>query len=164
MKKLYAFVLTFCLLNLAGLASAQGTSVGFGNGAQDTDQPVEVTSDQLDVDQNVGTALFTGNVVVVQGEMQLAAPSVLVIYNEDQSEIDRIEATGGVTLLSGPDAAEGERADYTLGDGVILMTGDVLLTQGPNAITSDRMTVQLDDGTALMQGRVKSILQPKSNN
>lgn len=144
-------------------AIAQGTSVGFGAIQQDTDAPVEVTADNLSVDQNTGTATFTGNVVIGQGEMRLSAPKVRVKYNETQSGIERLVASGGVTLVSGPDAAESQDADYDVAAGVIVMTGDVLLTQGLSALTSERMTVNLDDGTARMTGKVKTILQTGKN-
>lgn len=147
----------------AGAVLAQGTSVAFGTLAQDTDLPVEVTADNLSVDQETGIAIFTGNVLIAQGEMRLSAPRVLVVYLEDQRGIERMEATGGVTLVSGPDAAESERADYNIEEGVIVMTGNVLLDQGPNVLSSDRMTVQLDDGTAQMAGRVKTIIQQGGN-
>ena len=67
-------------------------------------------------------------------------------------------------MVSGPDAAESERADYNIDDGTVLMTGNVLLTQGANALTSERMTVNLDTGTAQMNGRVRTVLQPQSGN
>ncbi|WP_299700736.1 lipopolysaccharide transport periplasmic protein LptA [uncultured Tateyamaria sp.] len=142
---------------------AQGTQVAFGAIRQDTSAPVEVSADELNVDQTTGAAIFTGNVVIGQGEMRLSAPRVLVIYREDQAGIERMEATGGVTLVSGPDAAESQRADYSIDTGLIVMTGDVLLAQGQSAISSDRMTVNLDDGTARMQGSVKTILQTGNN-
>lgn len=143
----------------APAAFAQGTNVAFGTFTQDTDLPVEVTADNLSVDQDTGIAIFTGNVVIGQGEMRLSAPRVLVVYLQDQKGIERMEATGGVTLVSGPDAAESDKADYFVADSEIVMIGNVLLDQGPNALTSDRMTVQLDDGTAQMTGRVKTIIQ-----
>ncbi|NBR90832.1 MAG: lipopolysaccharide transport periplasmic protein LptA [Rhodobacteraceae bacterium] len=139
--------------------SAQNT-VAFGTMAQDTSLPVEVTAENLSVDQEKGTAIFTGDVVIVQGEMRLAAPWVLVVYSEDQSKVMRLEAKNGVTLVSGPDAAEAERADYSIESGVVVMRGNVLLTQGKNALTANEMTVNLTDGTAQMGGRVKTILQP----
>lgn len=142
-------------------AQAQGTNVAFGSIKQDTGKPVEVSADNLAVDQENGTAVFTGNVVIGQGEMRLAAPRVLVVYAEQQSRIQRLEATGGVTLVSGPDAAEAARADYNIDSGVVVMSGDVLLTQGRSALTSEKMTVNLKTGSAQMQGRVKTILQPK---
>ncbi|WP_299203644.1 lipopolysaccharide transport periplasmic protein LptA [uncultured Tateyamaria sp.] len=154
-----------CLITIGLITPlyAQGTQVAFGAIRQDTSAPVEVSADELNVDQTTGAAIFTGNVVIGQGEMRLSAPRVLVIYREDQAGIERMEATGGVTLVSGPDAAESQRADYSIDTGLIVMTGDVLLAQGQSAISSDRMTVNLDDGTARMQGSVKTILQTGNN-
>lgn len=144
---------------LAGaIASAQ--NVAFGTVKADPTLPVEVTADNLDVNQADGTAEFVGNVIVGQGEMRLSANRVLVVYDEQNSGIDRLQATGNVVLVSGPDAAEAQRADYTIDSGVIVMTGDVLLTQGANALTSERMTVNLITGTAQMKGRVKTIIAP----
>ncbi len=153
-------LLAVCLALLSpGLAAAQG-AVAFGTMTQDTSAPVEVTADALSVDQEQGTAIFTGNVLIVQGTMRLAAPRVLVVYADEQSRVERLEATGGVTLVSGPDAAEAERADYSVDSGVVVMRGDVLLTQGQNALTANEMTVNLTTGTAQMGGRVRTILQP----
>ncbi|UWR22531.1 lipopolysaccharide transport periplasmic protein LptA [Sulfitobacter sp. S190] len=148
---------------LATATLAQGTSVAFGTIAQDTSLPVEVTSDELAVDQETGTAIFTGNVVIGQGEMRLSAARVLVVYRADQDGIAKMEATGGVTLVSGPDAAEASRADYSIETGTIVMRGDVLLVQGASAVSADQMTVQLEDGTARMSGNVKTRLQTGSD-
>ena len=147
------------LLALTAPLAAQSTRVAFGTISQDTSLPVEVTADNLEVDQASGTAVFTGSVLISQGEMRLSAQRVLVVYNDTAQGIARLEATGGVTLVSGPDAAESERADYSIDDGTIVMTGNVLLAQGKSAISAERMTVQLEDGTAQMSGRVKTILQ-----
>lgn len=159
MKLLKKLILPLLLLSIAPALQAQGTQVAFGTQQQDRGLPVEVTAENLAVDQATGEAVFTGNVLIVQGEMRLSAKRVLVIYREDTQGIARMEATGEVILISGPDAAESQRADYSIDDGTIVMTGDVLLTQGPSALTADRMTVQLDSGTAQMAGSVKTILQ-----
>lgn len=145
-------------------AYAQGASVAFGTIRQDTKLPVEVTADDLKVDQSSGTAVFSGNVVIGQGEMRLSAAQVLVVYRADQKGIARLEATGGVTLVSGPDAAEAERADYSIDDGTIVMSGNVLLAQGQSALSADTMTVHLSDGTAQMSGRVRTVLQTGGDN
>ena len=162
MKLRYAILMLCLAVGWSTHALAQGASVGFGI-QQDSDAPVEVTADNLSVDQNAGTALFTGNVLIGQGDMRLSAPKVEVFYRTDQSGIERMIATGGVTLVSGEDAAESQNADYDVDAGVIVMTGDVLLTQGLSALSSNRMTVNLDDGTALMTGQVKTILQTGNN-
>lgn len=152
-------LLSFVLIAGAAPSFAQSTQVAFGNVKSNSGLPVEVTADNLAVDQENGTAIFTGNVVIGQGEMRLSAARVLVVYRSDPSGIARLEATGGVTLVSGTDAAESERADYNVDDGTIVMTGNVLVAQGPSAITANTMTVQLNTGTAQMSGRVKTVLQ-----
>jgi len=134
--------------------------VAFGSAPADPSQPVEVTADSLDVNQADGSAEFTGDVLVIQGPMRLTANRVFVIYDREASRIARLEATGDVVLANGPDAAQSDRADYSIDTGVIVMTGNVLLTQGPSALSSNRMTVNLTSGTAQMSGRVKTILTP----
>ncbi len=158
-------VLIVSLLLALGAAPvlAQSANVAFGAIKADPSLPVEVTADTLDVNQEDGSAEFLGNVVVGQGEMRLSAKRVLVIYNQEASGIERMEATGDVVLVSGPDAAQAERADYTIDSGLIVMTGNVLLTQGQNALTSNKMTVNLITGTAQMVGRVKTILNSDKN-
>jgi lipopolysaccharide export system protein LptA len=148
-----------CLLAAASPVFAQGTQVAFGAIQQDSSAPVEISADELAVDQNTNAATFTGNVVIGQGALRLSAAQVLVIYRQDRQGIERLEATGGVTLVSGQDAAESQSADYNIDNGVIVMSGNVLLTQGHSALTANRMSVNLNDGTARMQGRVKTILQ-----
>lgn len=154
----------FLVALAASGSNAQGTQVAFGAVRADTSAPVEVTADSLDVNQESGSALFKGNVRIGQGEMRLSANSVLVVYSEGGGGIQRLEAVGDVVLVSGPDAAEAARADYSVENGLIVMSGDVLLTQGPNALTSDQMTVNLANGTAQMVGRVKTVIIPGSGN
>ncbi|MEM8774302.1 MAG: lipopolysaccharide transport periplasmic protein LptA [Pseudomonadota bacterium] len=142
---------------------AQGSQIAFGDTKHDSSLPVEVTADNLDVNQEDGTAVFTGNVLIGQGEMRLTAPRVLVVYKEDRSGIENLEATGGVTLVSGEDAAEAQRAEYNIDSGEIEMQGNVLLVQGINALSGDRLFVDTRAGTARVTGRVKTILQPEQN-
>lgn len=144
------------------VASAQGTEVAFGGLRQDTSLPVEVNADRLAIDQADGSAVFSGNVTVAQGEMRLAASEVRVRYaagEADDNRIERLEATGGVTLVSGADAAEAREAVYTIDSGVIVMTGDVLLTQGRNTLSSQKLTVDLTDGSGILEGGVRTIFQ-----
>ena len=149
--------LGFLAICLPALAGAQ---VAFGSALADRNLPVEVTSDNLSVNQNDNTALFTGNVVIAQGGMRLSAPRVLVVYLADRSGIEALEATDGVTLVSGTDAAEARRADYNIVSGMIELRGDVLLIQSDNTISGETMLVDLNAGTAQVSGRVRTVLQP----
>lgn len=162
LRALFIFLISTLWFTLP--AAAQ--NVAFGAVKADPSLPVEVTSDALSVNQADGSAEFTGNVLIVQGVMKLSADRVLVIYKTDDTgkrAIDRLEATGSVLLVSGPDAAEAQRADYTIDEGTIVLTGDVLLNQSAGTLASQRMVVNLTTGTASMAGRVKTILNPSSS-
>lgn len=160
MPYLRALFLCLCFVASAGASAAQDTRVAFGTAPADPSLPVEVTADSLDVNQADGSAEFSGDVLVIQGEMRMTADRVFVVYDRDAGRIARLEATGGVVLVNGPDAAQSDRAEYTIDSGEIEMTGNVLLTQGPSTLNSQRMTVNLATGTAQMAGRVKTILNP----
>ena len=162
-KRLVCLAVMATLMLGPGAALAQGGQIAFGSTQGSRNLPVEVTADNLNVNQNDGTAVFTGNVVIGQGDMRLSAPRVLVIYLEDQSGIEELRASGGVVLVSGEDAAEAREADYNLQNGLIMLRGDVLLLQGENAISSEAMTVNTNSGTARMSGRVRTLLQPEQD-
>lgn len=159
-RLIQTLALCLCLAPLA--AAAQ--QLAFGGIKADTTAPVEIVSDTFAVDQTDGTATFTGNVIVVQGDMRLQAETVVVDYvDNDNSRIDRLHATGGVTLVSASDAAESAEAIYEVAAGRVTMTGNVLLTQGANVMSGQRLTVDLNNGTGQMEGRVRTILQPGGN-
>lgn len=148
MSYLRALIFCFPLALAPSLCAAQAAPVAFGAVKADPSQPVEVTADDLAVSQADGSAEFTGNVLIVQGVMRLSADKVLVIYKtaedgETRKGIEQLVATGNVLLVSGPDAAEAQRAEYTIDSGTIVMTGDVLLNQAGNTLTSNRLEVNL---------------------
>ncbi len=155
-------VLLLWSLGTAIPAVAQTAGVAFGGLKQDSSAPVNVTSDQLAVDQTSGNATFTGNVVVTQGDMKLTAPRVDVLYTADRSAIQTVHATGGVTIVSPTDAAEGAEATYTIGTGEVVMTGDVLLTQATSAISGQNLVIDLNTGKGTMTGRVQTVFNPKA--
>ena len=160
-----AFKLGFLVLTLAlaaPSAEAQQT-IAFGDLNQDTTQPVQVAADQLAVNNTDGTAVFSGNVVVTQGEMKLAASEVKVNYAPDQKTIETLVASGGVTVTNLGDAAEAKEAVYTIDSGVIVLSGDVLLTQGGSAMAGQKLTINLKDGTGVMEGRVTTTFVPGGN-
>ena len=147
----------------AAPATPRGTSLSLGSFKVSADMPIEVVSDELQMDQNINTAVFTGNVEVVHGDMTLNSASVLVEYgkvegSDKSNEIIQITASGGVVMTNPDTTAESSEAVYTLATREVVMTGDVVVTQGPNKVSGERMIVYLDDGTAVMQGRVHTTI------
>jgi lipopolysaccharide export system protein LptA len=156
-----AIGLALALTNpVAALAQA---SVAFGGLSHDTSLPVEVAADRLEIDQDDGTAIFTGNVLISQGEMRLSAGTVRVVYADQTSadgtgEIQNMRATGGVTLVNGAEAAEASQAVYDIDAGTIHLTGDVIMTQGRTAIAGNSLKINLNNGSGVIEGRVRTVL------
>lgn len=151
-------LMSTCLL--AFTASAQ-TSLSLGGFTTDSDAPVEMTADKLTVSQSDGSAQFEGNVIIAQGVIRLAASLVTVTYLE-AGGIDRLNASGGVTLVTQTESAKAETAEYDLTNRQLMMRGEVVLIQGQNAISADSMNIDLASGAAVMEGRVRTVLSSVS--
>ncbi len=152
-----------CFVFAATVPAVAQTNVNLGGIAVDTESAVEVTADNLSVDQDTGQAIFEGNVIIIQGELRLTASQVEVIYGVETSEVSTLVATGGVTFVTPLEAAEAQQANYDVTTGLLILTEDVLLTQGASAISAETMTINVNDGTATMDGRVRTILQQGDN-
>lgn len=139
---------------------AQGTGLTMGGLNLSRDAPVEITADELQVDNVTGETVFRGNAVLGQGDMRLAAPVIRIFYaaGEDQ-RILRLDASGGVTLVTAEEAAEAREAVYDVDAGTVDMRGSVILTQGPNVVAGDVFRFHVDTGQGRMEGNVRTIIQ-----
>ena len=156
-------VLCACLLVGAWPAVAQQATVALGSLKQDTTLPVDIGADQLSINQADGTATFSGNVKIAQGDLRLAAELVQVEYSDGGKGIQSLHASGGVTFANKTDAAESREAVYSIDSGQIEMMGDVILTQGGSAISGQKLVIDLKAGTGVMEGRVQTVFQPGGN-
>jgi len=156
--------ITMILALLLGTAANAQTNIDLGGISADPKAPVEVSADNLSVDQDSGTAVFSGNVVIGQGDLRLSAGSVRVVYSDSTGDIAQLLATDGVTLVTDSEAAEAATADYNLTTGILTLSGSVLLTQGASALSAEQMTINLNSGRAHMSGRVRTVFQQDGNN
>ncbi|MGV8988554.1 MAG: lipopolysaccharide transport periplasmic protein LptA [Cypionkella sp.] len=164
LTRLFAPVLLWMtLLLVPAMVDAAGTDVSFAGLKTDTTQPVQVTADQLSVDQNDGKAEFKGNVVVTQGTMTLQAATVRIEYAEDKKSIARMIAEGGVKLAAGTDAASAQTAEYAPETGDLVLTGDVLVTQGAAAMSGQKLVLSMKTGLGRMDGRVTTTFTPEQS-
>lgn len=139
---------------------AQGTGLSFSGLNAVRGLPVEIRSDELQVDNTTGETVFSGNAVLGQGDMRIAAPLIRIIYAPGEGgRIERLEASGGVTLVTAEEAAEAASAIYQVAAGTVAMRGSVILTQGPNVLSGDSLDVNIRTGQGRMQGNVRTIIQ-----
>ena len=93
-------LLLTALILAASPAVAQ--NVAFGGMRADISAPVEVAADNLSVNQADGSAVFTGNVVIGQGEMRLSADSVTVGTELSPAQVASNEPIAEIEVYAGP--------------------------------------------------------------
>jgi len=115
--------------------------------------PVDVAADRIEVQDRADRAVFSGNVVVRQAEMTLTAARLTVAYADQGGiQIQRLDASGGVTVRSPSETARGNFAIYDLNRRTITMLGDVTLTRGESHVRGARLVLDLESGRAVMDG------------
>lgn len=118
-----------------------------------TNAPVDVAADRIEVQDRADRAIFAGNVVARQADLTLNAARVTVAYsNTGGIEIQRIDASGGVTVRSPSETARGKFAVYDLRNRLITLVGDVTLLRGDSRVQGGRLVLDLSSGRAVMDG------------
>lgn len=144
------FLLAASGVLLAGPASGQGTSALKGH---DTNAPVDFDADRIEVQDRADRAVLSGNVHVRQGNLTLDSARINVAYTKAGGvEVDRIDASGGVTVRSPSETARGQFAVYDIKRRLITMIGNVTLVRGTNEVRGGRLVIDLSTGRATMDG------------
>ncbi|MDO6413270.1 LptA/OstA family protein [Sphingomonas sp. BIUV-7] len=139
---------------LATAAAAQGVSLLRGH---DSNAPVDVTSDRIEVQDRADRAIFVGNVHTVQGDLTMDAARMTVAYakgtgpNADP-QIQRIDASGGVTVVSPSERAKGSFGIYDLNRRIITLIGGVSLVRAGNTVNGARLVIDLNSGRSTVDG------------
>ena len=140
------------LLATAAYAQSQsgGTSALKGH---DSNAPVDVSADRIEVQDRADRAIFAGNVHVRQNELALDTQRLTVAYSNDGGvQIQRLDAAGGVTVTSPSERAQGNFGIYDLNRKLITLIGNVVLTRGQSRIMGQRLTIDLGSGRAVVDG------------
>jgi lipopolysaccharide export system protein LptA len=165
------------------------------------DQPVQIEAATLEVRDKNKTATFSGNVQVVQGDTTMKCQNLIVYYGQEigiaggskpaptpvtttkstpgmpqgAQNIRRIEARGGVTVITKDQNVKGETGIYDLESKKITLSGNVVVSQGQNVIRGEKVVVDTVTGAAKVESgssdagvgapgtpppRVRALIQP----
>jgi lipopolysaccharide export system protein LptA len=153
MSAMKPFALSFGLAAAALVALAPALGQSSALKGHDSNAPVDVAADRIEVQDRADRAIFSGNVVVRQAELTMNAGRLTVAYSSAGGiEIERLDASGGVTVRSPSETARGEFAIYDLNRRIITLIGAVTLTRGESRVSGGRLTIDLDSGRAVMDG------------
>jgi len=140
-------------LGLVAVQPVAGQGATSALKGHNTDAPVDVAADRIEVQDRADRAIFSGNVVARQENLTLNAARVTVAYsNAGGIQIERIDASGGVVVRSPSETARGQFAIYDLRSRLITLLGGVTLTRGDSQVNGGRLVLDLDSGRAIMDG------------
>ncbi len=142
----------------AGAAAAVGPDLPpFGLGAFDREEPITITADELEAQDQDGTRrlAFRRSVQVRQGPLSLSADVLEAVYVSGESQPRELEARGGVQIREGTRRARCEEARYDRpaqrivcrGGPAELWDADDRLAGGAIAFDLARKSVRVDGGT-----------------
>lgn len=119
--------------------------------------PVDVTADRIEVQDRSDRAIFAGNVHVTQAELSLETPRLTVAYSGGQGggnnvQIRRLDAAGGVIVKSPSETARGDFGIYDLDRKLITLIGNVELNRQNDHVSGARLVIDLDSGRAVIDG------------
>lgn len=139
-------------LLIPAMLAAPATAQSLRN--HNSNAPVDVDAERIEVQDRADRAMFSGNVRVRQGGLALDAARLTVAYASGGGgvAIQRLDASGGVTVRSAEETARGDFAVYDLNRRIITMIGGVVLTQGANVVRGARLVMDLASGRSVLDG------------
>ena len=159
-------IAVLCLLAAAALA--QGGTAMFGGFLAQSNNPINIDADLLQWTQREGRDIieYTGNVVATRGDMVIRASTLTVFLPRTATGVtfDRIEASGNVSIVAGPQRASAQSAVMDMVAQTVVMNGEVALNDGINQMSGQRLTIDLTTGNWQIEAgtdRVRTIINPE---
>jgi lipopolysaccharide export system protein LptA len=153
---------------LVAVATAGAFVAGFARAQEpvsalkghNSNAPVDVSAERIEVQDRADRAVFAGDVHVTQAELTLDTARLTVAYSNNAGvQIDRLDASGGVVVRSPSETAKGDFGVYDLNRRLITLIGGVQLTRGQSRILGSRLVIDLDSGRAVIDGGPPGVAQ-----
>jgi lipopolysaccharide export system protein LptA len=138
--------------------------------------PISIEADKLVYFDKEQKAVYTGNVVVIQGDTKMTCSGMTIFMEKgpdasqpaasqpaaakaadagpaagpggSSSRVRHLDATGPVTVLSKTQVATGDTASYDKAQNKVWLVGNVTLSDGGNVTKGDKLTYDLTTGQA----------------
>lgn len=128
--------------------------------------PVEVTADQLEVNDQAQFLVFSGNAVAVQDDVTIHGDRLTVKYTGERRDIQQVIAEGAVRIIQGTRVATGAKAVLYHMEERIVLTGSPRISDGDNFVEGQEITIYLNDKRSVVtggpEGRVNAVFSPEA--
>ena len=137
----------------------------------DNQQPIYVEADSLEVRDNDNISIYTGNVKLTQGSLEIQA-DLLTLYSDDNNTFTLMKMSGlPATFRQLNDSnleitGEALKMEYSESESTLLLIDNAKLTQGVDIIESNKINVNtnsndIEAGGVEPDNRVHMLIQPK---
>ena len=170
----------------AGAANAAKSASGESPAAifpgSNSKEPVSIDADKLVYYDKARKAVYSGNVVVIQGDTKMTCTAMTVFLDRAPAQgpnqatakaqapnqatgepgpsadsgVKHLEATGPVTVISKTQVATGDSGSYDKAENKVWLIGHVTLSDGQNVTKGDKLTYDLKSGEATVDTSGKS--------
>lgn len=163
-------------INRPALLAAMLLTLSAGTHAlpEDRNQPINIAADRASMNERTGLTVYTGNVEIIQGSMEIRGDRV-ELHRASDGSIDRIISTGKpAQFQQRPSAnqpltrAYGDRMDYRVKQQEITITENARVDQNKDTFTGERIVYNMERALVNAFGsdraggeRVKMVIQPK---
>jgi lipopolysaccharide export system protein LptA len=138
---------------------------------EDKDKPIQLEADRGQWDQRAGTSYYEGNVVIIQGTLNVKAETATVYMKDDRFQ--RIDAAGKPVVIRYKPSLEKEElhatslnAQYDAIKELIILTNNAKVTQAGDTFTGDYIEYELKTDMVRARSdkgnRIQITIQPKS--
>ena len=145
-------------------------------------EPISIDANKLVYFDKERKAIYTGNVVVIQGDTKMTCTVMTVFLDRAPAQgtnqaaakaegpnqatgqagssadsgVNHLEATGPVTVISKTQVATGDSGRYDKAENKVWLIGHVTLSDGQNITKGDKLTYDLKTGQATVDTNAKS--------
>jgi len=145
-------------------------------------EPISIDADKLVYYDKEHKAVYSGNVVVIQGDTKMTCSAMSVFLDHAPTTgaaasppkeaapqptngqsgaaadagVKHLDAVGPVTVVSKTQVATGDSGSYDKGEGKVRLIGHVTLSDGQNVTKGDKLTYDLKNGLATVDTSAKS--------
>ena len=146
----------------------------------DSNQPMNIEADRVDIDDDKGTNTFRGNVKITRGSILISGDKVIV-FRDKEKNLDKIHITGKQAHFQQtpdnknvPVVAEADELFYDSIKEILIMRRNGKIVQGGDTFTGDhiiydskrnKITAKQTNATSTEtkgDGRVHITIQPKN--
>ena len=133
---------------------------------EDSQQEIQISSDSASLDKIQGLIIYTGNVKMTQGTLNIQADKIILTRNNDG--LQKVKALGNpahyeqvISLQEGKTQASGNTIIYHAASEELVLIDNAALEKQGNLFSGEKIVYLINEQRIKADSRVHMVIQPK---